>query len=82
MRLWYLSLWRPAKAQASQRICAVSPEPSLFALIKYGSKRRVRPNIRHLDGWMAAHARLKNEFTEGEKYHSLMRWLKYVILIR
>ena len=22
--------------------------------------------------WMAAHARLKNEFTEGEKYHNLM----------
>ena len=25
--------------------------------------------------WMAAHARLKNEFTEDEKYHNLMRWL-------
>ena len=24
---------------------------------------------------MAAHARLKNEFTEDEKYHNLMRWL-------
>ena len=28
--------------------------------------------------WMAAHARLKNEFTEDEMYHNLMRWLKYV----
>ena len=27
---------------------------------------------------MAAHVRLKNEFTEGEKYHNLMRWLKCV----
>ena len=26
---------------------------------------------------MTAHARLKNEFTEHEKYHNLMRWLKY-----
>ena len=26
---------------------------------------------------MAAHARLKNEFTEDEKYHNLMRWLIY-----
>ena len=26
---------------------------------------------------MAACARLKNEFTEDEKYHNLMRWLKY-----
>ena len=25
--------------------------------------------------WMAAHARLKNEFTEGEKCHNLMSWL-------
>ena len=27
--------------------------------------------------WMAGHARLKNEFTEDEKCHNLMRWLKY-----
>ena len=26
---------------------------------------------------MAAHARLKNEFTEDEKCHYLMTWLKY-----
>ena len=26
---------------------------------------------------MAAHARLKNEFTEDEKCHSLIRWLKW-----
>ena len=25
--------------------------------------------------WMAAHARLKNEFTEGEKCHNLVSWL-------
>ena len=25
--------------------------------------------------WMAAHARLKNEFKEDEKCHNLMRWL-------
>ena len=24
--------------------------------------------------WIAAHARLKNEFTEDEKYHYLMSW--------
>ena len=45
MRLWYLSQRRPAKAQASLRIRAVLPEPSLFAHI---SRRRVRPKIRHL----------------------------------
>ena len=48
MRLWYLSHRRPAKAQASLRIRAVSPEPSLLGHMNYGSRRRVRPNIRHL----------------------------------
>ena len=48
MRLWYLSHRRPVKAQASLRGCAVSTEPSLFAHMKYGSGRRVRPKIRHL----------------------------------
>ena len=33
MRLWYLSHRRPAKAHASLRICAVPPEPLLFAHI-------------------------------------------------
>ena len=75
MRLWYLSHRRPAKVQSSLRIRAVSPEPSLFAHMKYGSGRRVRPQIRHLaplDGWTCA---FEDEFTEDEKYHSLMRWL-------
>ena len=48
MRLWYLSHWRPAKAQASLRIRAVSPEPSLFAHMKNGSRQRVRLKIIHL----------------------------------
>ena len=49
-----LSHRRLANAQARLRICAVSPEPSLFAHIKYGSRRRVRPKIRHLapTGWL------------------------------
>ena len=48
MRLWYLSHRRPAKAQASLRIRAVSPEPLLFAHITYGSRRMVQPKIGHL----------------------------------
>ena len=48
MRLWYLLHRRPAKAQASLRIRAVLPEPLLFTHIKYGSKQRVLPKIRHL----------------------------------
>ena len=41
MRLWYLSHRRTAKAQASLRIRAVSPEPSLSAHMKYRSRRKV-----------------------------------------
>ena len=75
MRLWYLSHRRPAKAQTRLRIRAVSPEPSLFAHMKYRSRRRIWPKIRYLALWMAAHACLKNEFSGDEKYHNLMSWL-------
>ena len=43
MRLWYLSHRATSQAQASLHIFAVSPEPSLFAHMKYGSRRRVPP---------------------------------------
>ena len=66
MRLWYLSHRRPAKAQASLRIHAVSPEPSLFAHMKYGSRPWVQPKIRHLAP-LAVHVCLKKEFMEDEK---------------
>ena len=56
--IWYLSSHRrPAKAQASLRIRTASPEPSLLAHIKYGSRRRGQPKIRHqgpLDGCACA----------------------------
>ena len=66
MRLWYLSHGRPAKALVKT-----------FANIKYGSRQRVKPKIRHLAPWMTVHAYLKKQFTEDGKYHNLMRWLKY-----
>ena len=47
---------RPAKAQASLCI-SLSPEPSLFAYMKYKNRRIVRPKIRHiapLDGCACA----------------------------
>ena len=75
MRKGYLSHRRPAKDQSNLRIRAVSPEPSLFANMKYevdkGSDQTpvIQPH------WMAGHALLKNEFTEDEKYHNLMKWL-------
>ena len=77
MRLWYLSNRRPAKAQANLRIHAVSAEPLLFAHMKYGCTvdEGSGQKLDTYPHWMAAHARLKNEFTEDEKYHNLMTWL-------
>ena len=51
MRVRYLTHRWPVKTQASLRglrIRAVWPEPSLFKQMKYGSRRKVRPKIRHL----------------------------------
>ena len=70
MRLWYLS-------HSTRRNPRSLARASLFAHMKYGNRRKVRPKIRHLAPLDAAHARLKNEFTEEEKYHNLMRWLNY-----
>ena len=52
MRLWYLSHRRPAKAQASLRIRAVSPEPSLFLHMKYGSRRKTKNPTSSTTGWL------------------------------
>ena len=79
MRLWYLSRVQPVKAPASLRIRAVSPEPSLFAHIKYGNKGRVRPKIRHLaplDGCTCAFEEWVFT-TEDEKYYNLTSWLNF-----
>ena len=75
MRLWYLSHRRSAKAQASLRIRAVLPEPSLFAHMEYGSRQMVRPKFKHLATLDGCTCALKNEFTEDEKCHILMSWL-------
>ena len=80
MRLWYLSHRQPAKAQVSLHICTVSPEPSQFAQMKYGSRRRVRPKLEPVALLDAAYAHLKNEFTEDKKCHNLMTWLIFLFL--
>ena len=48
MGLWYLSHRRPAKAQESLRISAVSTEPLPFAHMKYERTQRIQQKIRHL----------------------------------
>ena len=41
-RIWYLSPMRAAKVQASLRIRAVSPEPSLLPQNKQGVKKNLQ----------------------------------------
>ena len=56
-RIWYLSPMRAAKVQASLRIRAVSPEPSLLAHISSESRRTFRQKARSLaalNGWACA----------------------------
>ena len=56
-RIWYFSPMRAAKVQASLRICAVSPEPSLFAHTSSESRGTFRQKARSLaplNGWACA----------------------------
>ena len=56
-RIWYLSPMRAAKVQASLRIRAVSPEPSLLAHTSSESRGTFRQKIRSLaplNGWACA----------------------------
>ena len=52
--LWYLSHRRPAKAQASLRNRAVSPEPSLFARMKK-TKGPTKNQTASPTGWLRMH---------------------------
>ena len=56
-RIWYLSPMRATKVQASLRIRAVSPEPSLLAHTSSESRRTFRQKARSLaplNGWACA----------------------------
>ena len=56
-RIWYLSTMRAAKVQASLRIRAVSPEPSLLAHTSTESRGTFRHKARSLaplNGWACA----------------------------
>ena len=68
MRLWYLSHRRPT----SEGIRAVSPEPSLFARMRYGSRQRVQPKNSYLAPLDDCACAFESEFTEDEKCHNLM----------
>ena len=56
-RIWYLSPMRAAKVQASLRIRAVTPEPSLLAHTSSESRGTFRQKVRSpapLNGWACA----------------------------
>ena len=56
-RIWYLSPMRAAKVQASMRMRAVSPEPSLLAPTSSESRGTFRQKARSLaplNGWTCA----------------------------
>ena len=79
MIFWYLSHRWPAKAQVRLSFRAVSPEPLLFAHMKYGSRRRVQPKIRHLaplDGCAFAIKRVSLRRTKS----AIISWAASVIL--
>ena len=73
--LWYLShrrqrrLRRDCAATRSHQSLRSSHTWSMEVDERSDQKSDIWPH------WMAAHARLKNEFTEDEKRHNLMRWL-------
>ena len=66
-RIWYLSPMRAAKAQASLRIRAISPEPSLLAHTSSKSRGTFRQKARSLAPPMAGHAQLKFVMEECSK---------------
>ena len=76
-RIWYLSPMRAAKVQASLRIRAVSPEPSLLAHNKQWVKSNLQTESRI---WMAGHAQLKFVMTECSKTQIRLTGLTFMLL--
>ena len=69
-RIWYLSPMRAAKVQASLRIRAVSPEPSLLAHTSSESRGTFRQKARSLaplNGWAFAVKNCHNGMLEDTK---------------
>ena len=78
-RIWYLSPMRVAKVQASLRIRAVSPEPSLLAHISSESRGTFRQKARSLaplNGWACAvkicHDRMLEDTNSLDGAHMLV----------
>ena len=86
-RIWYLSPMRTAKVQASLRIRAVSPEPSLLAHTSSESRGTFRQKTRSLaplNGWACAvkichDGMLEDTYTlDGAHMVHLEHWYIYI----
>ena len=80
-RVFWASSWdygtfymQPAKAQASLRIWAVSPEPLLFPQLKYGSRQRVQPKIRHIAPLDGCACTFEESVNGGQQCRNLITW--------
>ena len=84
-RIWYLSPMRAAKVQASLRIRAVSPEPSLLAHTSSESRGTFRQKARSLaplNGWACAvkicHDGMFEDTNSLDGAHLIILWLHVV----
>ena len=78
-RIWYLSHMRAAKVQASLRIRAVSPEPSLLAHTSRESRGTFRQKTRSLaplNGWACAVKICHDGMLEDTNSRAVARMLK------
>ena len=87
-RIWYLSLMRAAKVQASLRIHAVLPEPSLLAHTSSESRgifRQKTRSVAPLNGWACAvkicHDRMLEDTNSLDAAHMMHSSSYYVYLI-
>ena len=85
-RIWYLSPMRAAKVQASLRIRAVSPEPSLLAHTSSESRGTFRQKARSLvplNGWACAvkicHDGMLEDTNSLDGAHNISHLLKLLI---
>ena len=83
-RIWYLSPMRAAKVQASLRIRAVSPEPSLLAHTSSESRGTFRQKARSLvplNGWTCAvticHDGMLEDTNSLDGAHIIIHYLKH-----
>ena len=82
MRLWYLvlTIYMYATSEGSDEPVHPCSLARAFAIRTHEIWKYKKDQTKYQTSttahWMAAHAGLKNEFTEDEKYHNLMSRLK------